>query len=86
MLQLLTLVYLRRDKYKLALRSLHQAQNIVAVLDETVPRTCDYVVAVNSLTAFVLLKLEKPLEALDFITIAEIHHEKTLIRLLDAQQ
>ena len=86
------MVYLRRDKEKLALRSLHQAQNIVAALDETVlhfcfetvPRTCDYVVAVNSLTAFVLLKLRKPQEALDFITIAEIHHEKTLIRLLDA--
>ena len=78
------MVYLRRDKEKLALRSLHQAQNIVAALDETVPRTCDYVVAVNSLTAFVLLKLGKLQEALDFITIAEIHHEKTLIRLLDA--
>jgi len=40
-------------------------------MDETVERNLDYLMAVNTLTAYLLLQIEKPSEAFEFITIAE---------------
>ena len=40
-------------------------------MDETVERNLDYLVAVNTLTAYLLINLGKPTEALEFAQIAE---------------
>ena len=40
-------------------------------MDETVERNLDYLMAVNTLTAYLLLQIQKPAEAFEFITIAE---------------
>lgn len=34
-------------------------------------RNLDYIMAVNTLTAFLLLSIQKPVEAMEFILIAE---------------
>ena len=43
----------------------------MAELDETVERNLDYIMAVNTLTGYLLLGIQKPKEALEFIIIAE---------------
>jgi hypothetical protein len=43
------------------------------------PRNLDYLLAVNTLTSFLLLQIKKPTEALEFIKIAE----RIALRLLD---
>jgi hypothetical protein len=43
----------------------------VSELDETVLRNFDYIVSVNCLTAYLLLKLNKPVESLEFSNIGE---------------
>ena len=50
---------------------MYAAQTIVADLDETVERNLDYLIAVNTLTGFLLLSIQKPEEALEFILVAE---------------
>jgi hypothetical protein len=43
----------------------------VADLDDKVDRNLDYLVAVNTLTAYLLLTIGKPGEALEFVNIAQ---------------
>ena len=69
--QLLALLHARKKKYKTGLKAIYAAQTIVSELDETTERNLDYVMAVNTLTGYMLLTIEKPVEALEFITIAE---------------
>ena len=71
MLELLALIHAQKRKYKTGLKAIYAAQTIVSELDETVERNLDYVMAVNTLTGFLLLSISKPLEALEFIQIAE---------------
>ena len=53
------------------MKAIYAAQTIVSELDETVERNLDYLMAVNTLTGYLLLSIDKPVEALEFITIAE---------------
>ena len=69
--ELLALIHAQNHKYKTGLKAIYAAQTIVAELDETVERNLDYVVAVNTLTAYLLLSIAKPAEALEFIQMAE---------------
>lgn len=69
--QLLALLHAKKKKYKTGLKAIYAAQTIVSELDETTERNLDYVMAVNTLTGYMLLTIEKPVEALEFITIAE---------------
>ena len=68
---LLALIHAKKKKFKTGLKAIYAAQTIVSELDETVERNLDYLMAVNTLTAFLLLSIEKPVEALEFILIAE---------------
>ena len=68
---LLGFIHARKKKFKFGLKAIYAAQTIVSELDETVERNLDYLMAVNTLTAFMLLSIQKPVEALEFILIAE---------------
>ena len=65
--QLLSLLHAKKKKYKTGLKAIYAAQTIVSELDETVERNLDYLMAVNTLTGYLLLTIEKPVEALEFI-------------------
>lgn len=69
--QLLALSQARRHKPKQALKCAFAAQQIVSELDETEERNLDYLVAVNTLTAYLLLSMGKPHEAMEFTLISE---------------
>jgi len=69
--ELLALLHAQKKKYKTGLKAIYAAQTIVSELDETVERNLDYIMAVNTLTGFLLLSIQKPHEALEFIMIAE---------------
>ena len=69
--ELLALVYAKKKKFKTGLKAIYQAQTIVAMLDETIDRNLDYLIAVNTLTGYLLLQIEKPLEAYEFLVLAE---------------
>ena len=69
--QLLALIHAQKRKYKAGLKAIYSAQTIVSELDETSERNLDYIMAVNTLTGYLLLSIEKPQEALEFILIAE---------------
>ena len=71
MLQMLTVVFIKKNKDKKALKTLYLSQGIVSELDENVHRHFDYIVSVNCLTAYLLIKVEQPKEAQEFIQIAE---------------
>jgi hypothetical protein len=55
----------------MALKCCLLAQKITASLDRKIPRNLDFVLAVNTITALVLLKVGKAAEAYDFVLIAE---------------
>jgi len=55
----------------MALKAVYAAQTIVSELNETQDRDLDYLMSVNTLTGYLLLLIEKPLESLEFINIAE---------------
>ena len=40
-------------------------------MDESVERNLDYLMAVNTFTAYLLILIEKPTEALEFLVMAE---------------
>ena len=69
--ELLALMHAQKKKYKTGLKAIYEAQAIVSELDETIERNLDYIMAVNTLTGLLLLSINKPAEALDFILIAE---------------
>lgn len=64
-------MHAKKGKFKMAIKANYAAQTIVAVLDESQERNLDYLLAVNTLTAYLLLHVKKPTEALEFIKIAE---------------
>jgi hypothetical protein len=68
---MLAVLYAKKDKLKTALKSIYQAQTIVSRLDETIERNLDYVIVVNMLTSFLLLKVNRAAEALEFIELAD---------------
>lgn len=78
---LLALLHSKKKKYKTGLKSIYAAQTIVSELDETVERNLDYLMAVNTLTTYLLLCIDKPKEALEFIQIAE----RICFKLVDRQ-
>ena len=80
--ELLSLLHAKKRKFKTGLKAIYAAQTIVSELDETVERNLDYLMAVNTLTGYLLLMIEKPEEALEFISIAE----RIAIRLLEQSQ
>lgn len=65
------MLYSRRKRSRAGLKSVFHAQTIVQSLDETNLRNMDYSLAVNTLTGYLLLQLEKPAEALEFFSMAE---------------
>jgi hypothetical protein len=67
----LAVVHSSKKKCKGALKSIYAAQAIVSALDETVERNLDYLMSINTLTGYLLLSIEKPVESLEFIEIAE---------------
>jgi hypothetical protein len=69
----------KRRKLRAGLKANYAAQTIVSELDESMPRNLDDLLAVNTLTSFLLLQIKKPTEALEFIKIAE----RIALRLLD---
>jgi len=68
---LLSLLHSKNKKHKTALKSIYQAQSIIAMLDETIDRNLDYLISVNTLTGYLLLQIEKPTEAEEFLILAE---------------
>ena len=68
---LLGFIHGSKKKFKFGLKSIYAAQTIVSELDETVERNLDYLMAVNTLTAYMLLCIDKPKESIEFINIAE---------------
>jgi hypothetical protein len=77
--QLISLMHLQRLRAKTALKSNHTAHKLVSVLDETNERNLDYMLSVNTMTAYLLLHSKKPNDALQFIQLAE----RLAFRLLD---
>jgi hypothetical protein len=69
--QLLALLFTKKRRIKQGLKAVYQAQTICTSLDESNERNLDYLLSVNTLTAYLLLLTEKPLEALDFLVLAE---------------
>jgi hypothetical protein len=80
--QLLALMHAKKKKLKTGLKANYAAQTIVSELDEGVNRNLDYLLSVNCLTSYLLLLVKKPLEALEFIKIAE----RIALRLLQASE
>lgn len=64
-------MHAKRFKFKSALKINYQAQTIASQLDENIPRHHDYLLAVNTLTAYLLLMVQKPQEAIEFLHITE---------------
>ena len=64
-------MHAKKKKLKTGLKANYAAQTIVSELDENVYRNLDYLMSVNTLTSYLLLLVKKPLEALEFIKIAE---------------
>lgn len=77
--QLLALMHAKKKKLKTGLKANYAAQTIVSELDESVYRNLDYLMSVNTLTSYLLLLVKKPVEALEFIKIAE----RIALRLLE---
>ena len=50
-------MHAQKRKYKTGLKAIYAAQTIVSELDETVERNLDYIMAVNTLTGFLLLSI-----------------------------
>lgn len=61
----------KKRKLRTGLKANYAAQTIVSELDENIHRNLDYLLAVNTLTSYLLLLVKKPTEALEFIKIAE---------------
>lgn len=57
LLQLVAFYKIKQGKFKSALKSNYAAQTLVADLDESSLRNLDYLVAINTLTAYLLLMI-----------------------------
>lgn len=58
--QLLAVLHAQKKKFKTGLKAIYAAQTIASELDETIERNLDYIMAVNVLTSFLLLSINKP--------------------------
>lgn len=72
-------MHVKKKKLKTGLKANYSAQTIVSELDENVYRNLDYLMSVNTLTSYLLILVKKPMEALEFIKIAE----RIALRLLE---
>jgi hypothetical protein len=54
------MMHSKKRKFKTGLKAVYAAQTIVSELDETVERNLDYLMAVNTLTGYLLLMIDKP--------------------------
>ena len=81
-MQLIAIMHTKKRKLKAGLKINYAAQTIVSELDETVHRSLDYLMSVNTLTSYLLLLVRKPLEAFEFIKITE----RIALRLLEHTQ
>ena len=79
LLLLLSTTYSNTGKYKMAMHCIYAAQKITCELDKDQPRNLDYMLAVNILTAFILIKINKLQEAVQFLEISD----KILKQLVD---
>ena len=70
MFQLLSHMDAKFTKYKAGLKANYTSHVIASSFDENQPRNLDYLIAINTQTAYLLLMIGKPAEALDFILIA----------------
>jgi hypothetical protein len=61
----------KRRKFKAGLRVNYTAQSIVSQLDESQPRSLDYLLSVNTLSGYLLLLVRKPQEALEFVKVSQ---------------
>ena len=64
-------MHAKKRKLRTGLKANYAAQTIVSELDENVQRNLDFLMSVNTLTSYLLLMVKKPVEALEFIKIAE---------------
>ena len=64
-------MHAKKKKLKTGLKANYAAQTIVSELDENIYRNLDYLMSVNTLASYLLLLVKKPVEALEFIKIAE---------------
>jgi hypothetical protein len=64
-------MHAKKKKLKTGLKANYAAQTIVSELDENIYRNLDYLMSVNTLTSYLLMLVKKPVEALEFIKIAE---------------
>jgi hypothetical protein len=71
MFQLLSHMEAKFNKFKTGLKANYTAHVVAADLDENVHRNLDYLIAINTQTAYLLLMINKPVEAIDFILIAQ---------------
>jgi len=69
--QLLAMLFTKKKRPKQGLKSIYHAQTIISVLLESVERNLDYLLAVNTLTGYLLLLADKPKEACEFLGLAE---------------
>jgi hypothetical protein len=75
-------MYAKKAKVKTALRINYTAQTIVSELNESLQRSLDYLMSVNTLTSYLLLLVNKPNEALEFVRISE----RIALRMLEYTQ
>jgi len=78
--QVMAIMHVKKKKLKTGLKANYAAQTIVSELDESVERNLDYLLSVNTLTSYLLLLVKKPVEALEFIKIAN----RVAMKLLDS--
>ena len=71
MFQLLAHLDTKLAKFKAGLKANYTSHVIAADLDDAAPRNLDYLIAINTQTAFLLLLVNKPAEALEFILVAQ---------------
>lgn len=64
MLLCMALLHCKSSRFKAALRVTYVAQTIVSELDDTQARSLDYLLAVNTLTGYLLLLCKKPQQAI----------------------
>ena len=69
--QLLALLFTKKRRPKSGLKAAYHAQTIIGTLDETNERDLDYMLAVHTMTGYLLLLSERPKEAFDFLELSE---------------
>lgn len=79
MMMLFSYVQAHHLKFQNALFCVHQAHAITAEIDQKVPRNLDYILAVNLMTAYLLLKIQKVKQAIEFLEICEEATDKLIV-------